>query len=79
MVIAAESSGTGRATEAQAVSYMSLIRRALETLRPMRGQATAENVSASSAVMLAGVGNRSMSAKNQSDLLLPAKRAISGK
>jgi putative transposase len=33
----------------------------------------------SSAVMLAGVGNRSISARNQSDRLLPAKRAISGK
>jgi hypothetical protein len=58
---------------------MSLMRRALETLRPMSGHAAAENASRSSAVMVAGVGNRSMSARNQSDRLLPAKRAISGK
>ncbi len=51
----------------------------METLRPMSGHAAAEKTSRSSAVILSGVGNRSMSARNQSDRVLPAKRAISGK
>jgi hypothetical protein len=79
MVIAAESSGTGNAAELQVVSYTSLISRALENLGTISGHASAEKASRSSAVMLAGVGNRSISARNQSDRLLPAKRAISGK
>jgi hypothetical protein len=41
--------------------------------------AAAESLSASSALMLAGVGNRPRSAKNQSDRLLPAKWVISRK
>ena len=52
MVIAAESSGTGNAVEAHAVSYTSLISRALETLRPIRGHTSAEKASRSSEAML---------------------------
>ena len=39
----------------------------------------AANASRSSAMMLPGVGKRSISARNQFERLLPAKRAISGK
>ncbi len=79
MMIATESSSTDSATEAQAVSSMSLISLALETLRPTGAPASRENASCPSAVVLAGVGKRSNKAKNQSDRLLPAKRSISGK
>ncbi len=44
---------------------------ALETFRPTSGQASARNASRPSDVMLLGVGKRSISARNQSDRLLP--------
>ena len=40
----------------------------------MSGHAAAENASRSSAVMVAGVGNRSMSARNQSDLWIGVEK-----
>jgi hypothetical protein len=61
------------------VWYISASNVAFATLRPTTCQAAFMNSASSSAVMLAGVGNISRHAKNQSLRLLWRKRSISGK
>jgi len=63
MLIVTASSAIGRATDEQAVSKISLIHRAFETLRPTSDHASATNASRPSEVMLTGVGKRSINAK----------------